>query len=150
MKNKEKISLITIFLLLLSVALYEYNESVKLIPSQNGEDSEKALYKGISSERLKNMLEKDTKIILLDLRSKSDFLNGHIPGAKSLEFPKLDESLDSFNKDNLIVLYCESGPWSRLAYDKFIKNNFTNVRILVNGFVGWKWEINGPVSKNDS
>ena len=148
MKLKDIIAFSTVFALLLAVVFYEYNVSVKQIPSKDGEISDRTFYQGISAKKLSEIIEKGVDFTLLDVRSTSKYKDAHIPGAISLEYPRIDGTLNSFPKNNLIVLYCESGPWSRLAYDKFIENNFTNVKLLVNGFVGWKWEIDGEVVQN--
>lgn len=138
------ISLLLIFLS--AVVVYEYSESIRQV-SPSGVDKEgRPYFRSVSSKELQQMISSDIDFVLIDLRSKDQYDEGHIPGALAIPFPELPARLDSFEKTESIVLYCKSGPWSRVSYKDMQKKGFSNVKILQNGIVGWKWEIKGELS----
>ena len=129
-----------------AVAWYEYRVSVSQIPSA-GADGGNPAYLGIRASDLSQLIMDDAGVEIMDLRPKRIFDKGHIPNARPVPFSELENTLPSMNKEAKIILYCERGPWSRLAYDRMKEMGFKNVRILINGYVGWKWEINGKIEK---
>jgi rhodanese-related sulfurtransferase len=60
----------------------------------------------IEADQLKTLLDKEQKLVLVDVRSPEEFQKGHIPGARLLS---LDEPGDRFRelpRREVIVLYC--------------------------------------------
>lgn len=143
----DKVSLTIVFILLLSVAYYEYRVSVNQIPVTDSGKAEESRYAGITSKDLSQLIIADADVLVVDLRQKRIYNKGHIPTARSIPFSEFAAKSGKMNKGANIILYCESGPWSRLAYDQLKENGFKNIRILINGYVGWKWEINGKIEK---
>lgn len=148
MKSKDIIPIFIVMILLLSFIYYEYKVSIQQIPAAGNNAAGKALYKGVSSKELSEMMKMNNNLSIIDVRNEGDFNDGHIPGAISIEYPKVEEKLKNYDKNDLIIIYCESGPWSRLTYEKLKKKGFHNIKILINGLVGWKWEINGEIEQN--
>ena len=147
MRMADKVSLFIVFLLILSVAYYEYRVSVKQIPVTEGEQTEGARYKGITAQQLSRLTNADKDVLIVDLRQRRIYEKGHIPTAISIPFSEFTAKSGEMDKEADTILYCESGPWSRLAYDQLQEKGFKRVRILINGYVGWKWEINGRIEK---
>ena len=61
----------------------------------------------ISIEELKNLLDSQADIVVVDTRSRESYDAGHISGAISMEYP--DEIVarhSELPKDKLIILYC--------------------------------------------
>ena len=54
---------------------------------------------------LKELLD-DNKIVLIDVRAKEDYDEGHIPNAISIPRKELDEKLKELSKENVHVVYC--------------------------------------------
>lgn len=149
MKKQEKISVALLFILFLTVAIYEYRVSVKQIPATGNKRDEKALFQGVSSYELQEMINRGEEFTLVDIRSERRYRKGHIPGAVSIEFTDIEAGLNKLDRSRTIILYDESGPWSRIAYKKMKEKGFKNLRVLNNGIVGWKWEVSGEVVKSD-
>ncbi len=85
-------------------------------------------------------------VLFVDARSSDNYEDGHIPGAISLPVGQFDEQIESFLNqhppDALIVTYC-SGRTCEDSHDlaQFLSDaGFTNVRIFIDGFPGWKAE----------
>jgi len=149
MKKKDFILISLLLIFLSAVVIYEYGESIRQV-SQSGVDSEGGPYlKSVTSRDLQEMISSGVDFTLIDLRNREQYDKGHIPGALSIPFPELPSRLEDLYKAGNIVLYCKSGPWSRVSYKDMQKKGFTNVKILQNGIVGWKWEIKGEIVAQD-
>ena len=59
-------------------------------------------------------LMRASKIILLDVRPRVEFLAGQLPGAISIPLEELDQRLHNQPQDKLIVAYCR-GPYCVFA-----------------------------------
>ena len=56
---------------------------------------------------LKHRLDKEaTEIVVLDVRHRKGFEEGHIPGAISIPFEELEERYKELPKDKEIITYC--------------------------------------------
>ena len=73
--------------------------------------------------------------ILLDVRSSSEFLNGHIKGAKNIPLSEIKERIDELkDKNQFIITHCASGIRSQNAKMILSSKGYQNV---INGG-GWR------------
>ena len=80
-------------------------------------------------------------LVPVDVRSKKEFDEGHIPGAVNMEYSDkdMDDSvLESIGRDTPILLYCEGGYHSRCALDDIKELGFRTIYHLHRGFTSWK------------
>jgi rhodanese-related sulfurtransferase len=78
--------------------------------------------------------------LVLDLRSKEDFDNGHLPGAKHLDLMSQD-FIDFFTdlyKDASILLYCSDGSRSKVAVRILREMGFHQLYNITNGIYQWE------------
>ena len=73
--------------------------------------------KETSAEQLQEALGKDTKILVIDVRSPQEFGTGHIPGAVNIPLDELSRKLEQMkvSKDTTLVTMCEHGGRSSRA-----------------------------------
>lgn len=73
--------------------------------------------------------------IIIDVRSMQEYNEGHIDYAKNIPDYKINNNIVNIIKDKNqeIVLYCESGSRSKKAYKKLVKYGYTNVYNLYGG-----------------
>lgn len=84
----------------------------------------------ISSEEL---LQQEN-VQLVDARSLSDYENrGHLPGALHIPHQKLREQLESLNKDETVVVYCNSGTTGNAVLNLLKNRGFKRVFNLSGG-----------------
>jgi len=76
-------------------------------------------------------------MILVDVRSKTDYDAAHIKGAVSLPLANFSNSSAVLNKSDKIVVYSESGAGSSIATGILIEQGFERVYNVVGGFNAW-------------
>lgn len=65
--------------------------------------------------------------ILVDVRTPSEFRDGHIQGAINLPLQTLDSNLNKLKKDQVIITCCRSGSRSGMARRQLQAAGFTQV-----------------------
>lgn len=77
---------------------------------------------------------------ILDVRTRKEFSEGHIPGAVNIPHTELESRIAELNdqKNNTIVLHCRSGARATTA-DKILRSNgFTQITELDGHMMGWQ------------
>lgn len=87
----------------------------------------------INMEELKQ--KQQNGAIIIDVRSAQEYNEGHLNYAKNIPDYKINNNIVNIiqNKNQEIVLYCESGTRSKKAYKKLTKYGYTNVYNLYGG-----------------
>jgi len=102
-------------------------------------------YQEVNSQQFQQLLASDNGI-LIDVRTESEFSNGHIANAGNLNIyaPDFNRSLLLLPKDQPIYLYCLSGNRSATAAKILTENGYKNVYNLQYGIMEWNMQ-NLPV-----
>lgn len=98
--------------------------------------------KRISPIETKELMEKNKNIKLLDVRTKEEYKSGHISGAVVLPNELINERNLSIipDKEQTIIVYCQSGGRSSQAASKLSKLGYSNVYDL-GGIMNWPYNI---------
>ena len=85
-------------------------------------------------------LWQDKKNVVLDVRTKKEFDNGHIPGAMNLDVnaADFDQKIGELQKDKVYLVHCAAGVRSARACDKMSRLGFPHLVDLAPGFKGWE------------
>lgn len=89
----------------------------------------------------KKRLDSGEKIVLLDVREKEEFMEGHIPGSINLSSRKigqLEEMVE--DKETILFVYCLAGVRSRKAAKDLVGFGYRNVYDL-GAITAWPYEI---------
>lgn len=63
--------------------------------------------------------EMDSNTVLIDVRTKEEYNEGHIPGSINIELDEVEKIVDIIKDKNIhIYLYCRSGHRSGIALNK--------------------------------
>lgn len=90
----------------------------------------------VSIDELKNhLVKKDVQII--DVRTESEYKNGHIEGVENIVLTSIENNLDKINKDKPVIVYCQSGARAAIAHSILQKNGFNNIIIYSGGINEW-------------
>ena len=73
---------------------------------------------------LKELL--DNGALLLDVRTKGEFAEGHAENSKNIPLDELGNSLRNFDKNQNIIVVCASGMRSANAVSLMKRNGFVN------------------------
>jgi phage shock protein E len=107
-------------------------------PSSPGKDSA-AVVQNIDVQVAQSSL-KDNGVIVLDVRTPEEYAQGHIPGAKLMDFhgDNFAAELKALDPKAHYVVYCASGNRSNKATQMMQSENFQNVSNVLGGFQAWQ------------
>ena len=96
----------------------------------------------ISAEEAKKIIDENKDIVILDVREKDEFNEGHIKDALLLPYGEIKEKAQSLlkDKDKLILVYCRSGRRATTAIKYLIELGYTNTKNF-GGILSWPYEI---------
>lgn len=82
------------------------------------------------------------KAVILDVRSRKEFLSGHIPGARNISVHQRDflDKAGRYGKDACFLVYCRSGQRSMVACKVLHTNGYKAVYNLKGGILRWPYE----------
>ena len=91
--------------------------------------SSKANYHQIDGKSALDMMNNETDYIIIDVRTESEYQQGHIKNAINIPNESIDESVSEIlkDKDQLLLVYCRSGNRSKQASEKLAKLGYSNI-----------------------
>ncbi|GAA4468316.1 hypothetical protein GCM10023189_53430 [Nibrella saemangeumensis] len=93
-------------------------------------------------------LRQKSGVILLDTRSRNEYMVSHLPGARWVGYDDFDlQRLASIPKSAEIVLYCSVGVRSERVGEKLQAAGYTNVKNLYGSLFEWVNQGNPVVDK---
>lgn len=78
------------------------------------------------------------KVMVIDARSGDQFAKDHIPGAVNIDWRRIPGKRQDVPRDRMVVIYCNSGSLSAQAVFALRLLGWDNVKVLQDGFEGWK------------
>lgn len=128
--NKTLTGLIRYFFLFIAciTSFHAWGQSANQIKSVNNDEFLK--------------LMKDKNVIVVDVRTPSEYKEGHIPDAINIDFrnPAFMENIKKISSDKILAIYCRSGSRSKSAARKLIEAGY-QVYELNKGIMNWKGDI---------
>ena len=99
-------------------------------------------YEQITQDQAKTLMAESENYIILDVRTESEFAEGHIPGAICVPNETIGDQMpqELQDKDQLILVYCRSGNRSKQASEKLAKLGYTNIKEF-GGINTWTGDI---------
>lgn len=96
----------------------------------------------ISVEQVREDLQAGKDFVLLDVRTKEEFREGHIKGAINIPVQILAYHIEDEvpEKDQTIVLYCRSGIRTITAADILKDLGYTTVYDM-GGIISWPYDV---------
>jgi len=76
-------------------------------------------------------------LVVLDVRTQSEYDSGHIRNAKLIPHTELEGRLDELNKTDGILVYCRTGGRSSTASQILVDNGFLYVYNMLGGITAW-------------
>ena len=97
----------------------------------------------IDIEEFKTYLGKE-EVQIVDVRGKTEYEEGHVEGAENVFVGTLQQNLDKISKERQVIIHCQSGDRSAIAYSVLRRNGFSNVKNYSGGMKEWR-EKGNPV-----
>ena len=109
---------------------------------QDKENDQGAVYMNITAEEAKQIMDSEEGYIILDVRTREEYDQGHIPGAIVISHEEIEARAEEVltDEDQLILVYCRSGRRSKLAAEALVELGYTNIKEF-GGIIDWPYEV---------
>lgn len=138
MNNAKQLLLMLLLTVLLCACSAQQNAAHQDTTQQD--EAQEISYRHISAEEAKAIIDSEEDYVILDVRTESEYAEGHIEGA--ILIPDYEIALRAENelpdKNALILVYCRSGRRSKSASEELAKLGYTNV-LEFGGIIDWKY-----------
>jgi hydroxyacylglutathione hydrolase len=91
----------------------------------------------LSASKLKEKLDSEEKMVLLDVRSKEEFEQKRMKDVINIYVGHLEDRVKKVPKGNPIITICETGIRASLAASILLRNGHKNVHNLLGGMTSW-------------
>ena len=88
-------------------------------------------------EQIRRILQSDSSLQLVDVRSRAEWLKGHLPGAISMPLLDLDPKARSLDPSKPSLVYCHEGYRATTAASILLRESAGDIGILIDGVEGW-------------
>ncbi len=97
-------------------------------------------WKNIDQGSVNNLANKPD-VMLIDVREKEEFLEGHIPQALNIPLSEFTNRVTELNRESRLILICQSGNRSTRACEHLSFLGFNHINNLVGGMLAWNGDI---------
>ena len=95
-------------------------------------------YKNVVAAEAQQLIQEKGNLIILDVRTQSEYDSGHILNAVLIPVAELADRLGELDRTKAILVYCRSGSRSAQASQILVNNGFLQVYNLEGGLVAWQ------------
>lgn len=106
----------------------------------DNETKDKVVIEGVSVEEAYKAYISDNDHVFIDVRSKSEYENGHIKGALNIPLSEIDKRVSEIPMNKPIIVYCNGSSCIRSGRAAVIllNNEYSNIYILTgSGIIEW-------------
>ena len=105
-------------------------------------DKTEEYYVNITQDEANAIMDSGVPHIILDVRTESEYNQGHIPNAILIPDTEIKEKAESIitDKNSLILVYCRSGNRSKKASEYLLELGYTNIKEF-GGIIDWQYDI---------
>jgi len=102
----------------------------------------------MSQQELRQRMQDQHDILLIDVRTADEFGMGHVPGAINIPYTELAERLGEGRPtyEKSVVVYCESGRRAGIAEGILRQAGIDNIRHLEGDMAAWR-DAGLPIEK---
>ncbi|MDD3415053.1 MAG: rhodanese-like domain-containing protein [Lachnospiraceae bacterium] len=121
----------TIFLALISILFFNLYQK-----------TEKQSFQTITAAKAKEMIDQNPNVIILDVRTNEEYLEGHIENATLLPYDTIPQQAEITLPDtsSTILVYCRSGRRSAIAAQSLVDLGYSNVYDF-GGIIDWPYSV---------
>jgi len=102
----------------------------------------------VDAEKASALVEEESDLVVLDVRTPEEFAEGHLAGAVNIDFKKDDfaAKVGELDTEKPYLVHCRSGSRSGKSMEVFKDLDFEEIYHLKTGYLGWT-EAGKPVEK---
>lgn len=127
LENKRKI--LYILTVLIAIGMVYYTQFY---------EAESVQYGDVSVYEAKDLIEEKPKLVILDVRTVSEYNDAHIEGAINIPVQELEERVNELSKNDELLIYCRTGNKSSQAVSILKSYGYTKIFHMTAGITGWK------------
>ena len=101
------------------------------------EKIEQATIATLRCESVRQTLERNPLVQLVDVRSRAEWLKGHLPGAISVPLLDLESTVQLIDPSKSSLVYCRQGFRATTAASILLRETSADIGILIDGVEGW-------------
>ncbi len=101
----------------------------------------------VSNDELKEAMDENDSIVIVDVREQAEYVFKHIPKAISIPLSELEGRLEELNAEDQLYIICRSGNRSDVVAQKLTEKGYGNVKNVVPGMGQWEYETEGLLTK---
>ena len=108
-------------------------------PDKTAKAAQKMKATNVTPAEAEALLQKKPETIVVDIRTQEEFAEGHIAGAKNVNFnaPGFTDRMKEFEGKSVLI-HCAAGGRSSRALDALANQSFTEIFHLNQGFNAWQ------------
>ena len=131
-----------IVLLLLAISLIDFLVMGCSKQAAKTDSDKSGGYQKITASAVKSRLDKGEQLIIVDVRTKEEYDDGHIPKSLLIPYDEIEVKAASLlpDKNAAIIVYCRTGRRSEIAAKSLLKLGYTNVADM-GAISDWKYGL---------
>ena len=94
-------------------------------------------YGNVDVAEARDLMGEKAGLVILDVRTVSEFDSGHLEGAINIPIDELSGRLSELNKDDELLVYCRTGNRSTTAVGILRENGYDQIYHMYGGIVAW-------------
>lgn len=99
----------------------------------------------MSPSEVKNVLEKNGNVRLIDVREKWEYDLAKIENCELMPLSSFSDHLEKLKPEDSLIIYCHTGVRSYHVCSFLAENGFTNVSNLEGGIKAWSLQVDPTV-----
>jgi rhodanese-related sulfurtransferase len=103
--------------------------------------------KQLSATELKNKIQQEEKLLLLDVRESHEFEYAHIANSVLIPLNQIPKRLGELDPQQEIVLICHHGMRSQQAANYLVQSGCKNIANLTGGIDAWSCACDSSVRR---
>lgn len=103
--------------------------------------------KQLSAAELKNRIDQEEKLFLLDVREPNEFQYGHITNSVLIPLNQIPNRLSELDTQQDIIVICHHGMRSQQAANYLAQSGFKNISNLTGGIDAWSCNCDSSVRR---
>ena len=94
-------------------------------------------YGNVDVGEARDLIGEKAGLVILDVRTVSEFESGHLDGAINIPVDELSGRLSELNPDDELLVYCRTGNRSTTAVGILRENGYDQIYHMDGGIVAW-------------